>query len=150
MSKPEPGSPAPAFKAPDQTGQTHKLSDYKGRHVILYFYPKDDTSGCTREACKFRDTLPSLKEAEGQVIGVSPDTVESHKHFAEKYNLPFPLLADPDHKIIRDYGVEKGDSAKRTTFLIGPDGKLVKVYNQVKPERHAEEVLADLQNLRAA
>lgn len=148
MAKPEPGSAAPSFKAPDQTGKEHKLSDYKGQHVVLYFYPKDDTPGCTREACNFRDSLASLKETGAQVIGVSADSVESHRDFADKYTLPFPLLSDTDRKIIEAYGVNKGKSVQRKTFLIGPDGKLLKVYNKVDPDRHSEEVLADLQNLK--
>ena len=151
MSMPETGEPAPDFKAPDQGGSTHNLSDYKGKTVALFFYPKDDTPGCTTEACKFRDSMQQLKAANTEVLGVSPDSVESHQDFASKFNLPFPLLADPERKIIQDYGAAKGDkSAKRVTFLIGPDGKILKVYKKVDPERHSDEVLADVQKLETA
>lgn len=148
MPRPEPQSPAPDFEAKDQVGKTHRLADYKGKKVVLFFYPKDDTPGCTKEACKFRDRLAPLRETGAEILGVSADSVESHDRFATKYNLPFPLLSDPDQKIIESYGVAKGDSAQRVSFLIGPDGKIVKVYPKVNPERHSEEVLADLQNLQ--
>jgi thioredoxin-dependent peroxiredoxin len=151
MSRPAPGDKAPAIQAPDQNGKTHKLADYKGTNVVLYFYPKDDTPGCTTQSCSFRDALGELKAANAQVIGVSPDSVESHEAFAAKYNLPFPLLADPERKIIQDYGVAKGEkSAQRVTFLIGGDGKILKVYPKVDVKNHSQEILADLQKLQVA
>lgn len=146
------GIEAPDFVLPDQDGKSHQLSHYRGRWVLLYFYPKDDTPGCTKEACMIRDAFPRFEGVHAHVFGVSKDTVESHKKFAEKYNLPFPLLADPDLTANKLYGVwqEKKMMGKvymgtlRTSFLIDPEGVIRKVYPKVKPEVHAEEVLADL------
>lgn len=149
---------APDFTLPDQDGKTHTLSDYRGRWVLLYFYPKDDTPGCTKEACMLRDTLPRFEGIHADVFGVSKDSVASHKKFAEKYDLSFPLLSDADGAVVEAYGVwrEKKMMGKmymgiaRTSFLIDPDGIIRKVYEAVKPEIHAEEVLDDLTEFWAA
>jgi len=130
---------APDFTLSDQDGVEHTLSAYRGQWVLLYFYPKDDTPGCTKEACTIRDSLPSFTGAKAAVFGVSADSVESHKKFSEKYGLPFPLLADEKKEVIGKYGV-----ASRTSFLIAPDGTVKKVYEKVNPDVHAAEVLADL------
>jgi peroxiredoxin Q/BCP len=137
---------------PDQSGKVHTLSAYRGRWVLIYFYPKDDTPGCTKEACMLRDAFPRFDGLHAHVLGVSADTAESHAKFALKYTLPFPLLADTEKKVIETYGVwgEKKMMGKaymgirRTSFLIDPEGIVKKVYEGVKPEVHAEEVLADL------
>lgn len=146
------GMSAPDFILQDQDGKEHSLSSYRGRWVLLYFYPKDDTPGCTKEACMIRDAFPRFENIHAHVFGVSKDTVSSHKKFAEKYNLPFPLLADVDTVVNKLYGVwqEKKMMGKvymgtmRSSFLIDPEGVVRKVYAKVKPEVHAEEVLADL------
>ena len=151
----EVGKKAPAFTMKDQDGKTHKLSEYAGTPVVLYFYPKDDTSGCTKEACAFRDNLPKFKKSKAQVLGVSPQDVDSKKKFAAKHDLNFPILADIDAKISEKYGVwqEKSMYGKkymgvvRTTYLIGPDGKVVKRWDKVKVPGHAEEVLAAVKEL---
>lgn len=149
----EVGQPAPEFELPDQTGQLHSLEDYRDQWVVLYFYPKDDTPGCTTEACEFRDNIFAFKSANAQIIGVSFDDMESHQEFVEEYNLPFPLLADVEGQAADAYGVRTRmfgmKVAKRQTFLIGPDGTLVKHYEKVKPATHSKEVLADLQSLGA-
>jgi thioredoxin-dependent peroxiredoxin len=152
MNMPKAGSAAPDFTLSDQDGAEHALSAYRGRWVLLYFYPKDDTPGCTKEACMLRDALPRFEGLKAAVLGVSVDSVESHKKFAEKYGLPFTLLADPGKKVVNLYGVwgeksmmgKKYMGTKRTSFLIGPDGVIKKIYENVKPDIHAEEVLADL------
>lgn len=146
---------APAFTLMDQKNKVHKLSDYTGQYVLLYFYPKDDTPGCTIEACSLRDSWPNFKKLKCKVLGVSVDGVESHKSFAKKFELPFILLADDKHKVVQKYGVwqEKSMYGKkfmgivRTSFLIDPRGKVVKIYPNVKPETHADEVLQDLAGL---
>jgi len=146
------GRKAPAFTLRDQHGQTHKLADYKGRHVVLYFYPKDNTPGCTTEACGFRDHEAKLKRAGAAVLGVSPDDEKSHEKFAGKYGLSFPLLADPDAKVARKYGVwrqknmygRKFMGIVRTTYLIDPAGKVAHRWDKVKPKDHAPQVLAEL------
>jgi peroxiredoxin Q/BCP len=148
----EPGRKAPAFSLKDQTGQTHKLSDYAGQPVILYFYPKDDTPGCTKEACAFQDNLPRFGKSKAAILGVSVLDEESKAKFAAKYSLTFPLLADPDHEVIDKYGAwqEKSMYGKkymgvaRITYLISPDGKVVKRWDGVKVDGHAEEVLAEV------
>lgn len=153
MALPKTGTKAPDFTLPDQDGVEHTLSSYQGRRVLLYFYPKDDTTGCTKEACAIRDSFPQFNSTKAVVLGVSPDSIKSHKRFAEKYNLPFTLLADEGHKIADLYGVwgrkkfmgREYDGILRTSFLITPDGKIAKVYEKVKPEQHAAEVLADLE-----
>jgi thioredoxin-dependent peroxiredoxin len=151
----DPGTKAPAFSLKDQTGQTHKLSDYAGRPVIVYFYPKDDTPGCTREACAFQDNLPKFGKSKAAVLGVSVLDEQSKAKFAAKYSLTFPLLADPDHAVIEKYGAwqEKSMYGKtymgvaRLTYLIGADGKVVRRWDGVKVDGHAEEVLAEVQKL---
>jgi len=153
----DPGKKAPAFTLADQHGEKHKLSDYAGKPVVLYFYPKDDTSGCTKEACQFRDMHPAFDDADAVVLGVSPDSVESHAKFANKHGLEFTLLADPKDatdtpKVCDKYGVwqEKSMYGKkymgvvRTTYLIGADGKVVRRWDKVKVPDHAEDVLDTL------
>lgn len=140
------GMLAPRFRAVDQNGQEHSLEDYRGKRVILYFYPKDDTPGCTTEACQFRDYYQKLQD-KAVILGVSGDTQESHKKFATKYNLPFPLLVDEGKKIQKSYEANGIIFPKRTTYLIDEKGKIVKIYKNVKPEKHAEEILQDLEKL---
>ena len=143
------GSTAPAFKTTDASGETVNLKDYRGQKVVLYFYPKDDTPGCTKEACSFRDSFSKFKKQGIAVLGVSPDGEASHKKFAAKYKLPFTLLADKDRSISETYGVygEKKFMGRtymgvhRTTFLIDEKGKIKKVFEKVKPDEHASEVL---------
>ena len=143
------GTTAPAFKTTDANGETVSLKDLRGQKVVLYFYPKDDTPGCTKEACSFRDDFAKFKKRGIAVLGVSPDSEKSHKKFETKYKLPFTLLADTDHAIAESYGVwgEKKFMGRtytgvhRTTFLIDEKGKIKKVFEKVKPEDHASEVL---------
>jgi peroxiredoxin Q/BCP len=145
------GDPAPGFELRDQDGQLHSLEDYRGRWVAVYFYPKDDTPGCTIEACEFRDDIFEFKELDCQVLGVSLDDEVSHKAFADKFSLPFPLLADADGTTSEAYGVKTKmfgmTVAKRQTFLIDPDGRVVKHYAKVDPDTHSKQVLADLREL---
>lgn len=147
------GDPAPDFELMDQNEQLHSIEDYRGKWVALYFYPKDDTPGCTTEACEFRDNIFAFKNLDCQILGVSLDDVESHKDFAEKYSLPFPLLADTSGTTADAYGVKSKfmgmTVAKRQTFLIDPDGKIAKHYVEVDPDTHSQEVLADLEVLQA-
>ena len=146
------GDKAPEFTVSTSGGGRISLADYKGKNVILYFYPKDDTPGCTKEACAFRDYFADFKKKGAVVFGVSTDPVKSHDKFVEKFKLPFTLLADEDKKIVDSYGVwgEKSFMGRkylgthRVTFLVGPDGKIKKVWPKVKPEEHAGEVLAAL------
>jgi len=146
---PKVGSVAPNFAAKDANGETVRLKDLRGQKVVLYFYPKDDTPGCTKEACSFRDAFADFKKRDIKVLGVSIDSEASHKKFAAKYKLPFTLLADPDHSIADAYGVygEKKFmgrtylGVKRVTFLIDEKGKVKKVFEKVKPEEHARDVL---------
>ena len=157
MPFPKEGEKAPAFNAKDETGKTHKLSDYKGRPAVLYFYPTDDTPGCTKEACSFRDHMGPLAKLGATVLGVSRQDAVSHQKFKAKYNLNFPLLID-DGSLSEAYGtwVEKNMYGRkymgmqRSTFLIGPDGTLAKVWEKVKPEGHGEEVQEALKALSAA
>ncbi len=143
---------APVFTLPDETGAVHSLTDFQGKPVVLYFYPKDDTSGCTTEACGFRDQYKEYSDAGVLVVGVSPDSSQSHMKFKTKYNLPFMLLADEGHKVCELYGVwgrkkamgREFDGVFRTTFLISPQGKIIKVFEGVKPDGHSAEVLAAL------
>lgn len=149
------GLKAPAFSLQDQDDKTRKLSDYLGSWVLIYFYPKDDTPGCTKEACGLRDNFPSFNKSKAVVLGISTDTVASHKKFVDKYNLPFTLLADTAKQVVEKYGVwgEKKFmgrtymGTKRTSFLIDPRGKVAKIYENVKPPGHAEQVLEDLKTL---
>ncbi|MFN2531379.1 MAG: thioredoxin-dependent thiol peroxidase [Pyrinomonadaceae bacterium] len=143
------GTTAPAFKTKNAEGEAVSLADFRGQKVVLYFYPKDDTPGCTKEACAFRDSFAKFKKQGIAVLGVSPDSETSHKKFAAKYNLPFILLADTDHAISEAYGVygekkfmgRKYMGVHRTTFLIDEKGKIKKVFEKVKPDEHASEVL---------
>jgi peroxiredoxin Q/BCP len=147
------GIPAPDFKLPDETGTVRKLSSYQGKPLILYFYPKDDTPGCTTEACNFRDDYSQYQEAGVTILGVSPDTPKEHTKFKEKYGLPFTLLADEGHKVCELYGVwglkkrmgREYEGVYRTTFLIDSQGKIVKVFENVKPAEHSAEVLEALE-----
>jgi len=148
------GTTAPAFKTTDQNGESVSLKDLRGQKVVLYFYPKDDTPGCTKEACSFRDAYSKFKKHDITVLGVSPDKEASHKKFVTKYQLPFTLLADTDHSIADAYGVwgEKKFMGRtymgvhRTTFLIDEKGKIRKIFEKVKPEDHASEVLEAFAN----
>ena len=145
----EPGKKAPAFSLKDQQGKTHRLADYAGRPVVLYFYPKDDTPGCTKEACSFRDNLPRFKTSKAAVLGVSILDEASKARFADKYNLNFPLLADEQHEVAEKYGVWQKKSLYgrsfmgnvRTTYLIDGNGKVAKRWDNVKVDGHAEDVL---------
>ena len=151
----EPGKKAPSFALKDQDGAVHRLADYAGRPVVLYFYPKDDTPGCTKESCAFRDNLPAFKKSKAVVLGVSILDESSKKRFADKFDLTFPLLADADHAVAEKYGVWQKKSLYgrsfmgnvRTTFLIDADGKVAKRWDNVKVDGHAEEVLAAVQEL---
>jgi peroxiredoxin Q/BCP len=149
MSVIEPGRKAPPFTLKDQSGKTHRLSDYAGRPVILFFYPKDDTTGCTKEACGFRDSLPKFERTTAVVLGISILDEASKAKFARKYDLNFPLLADPEHEVAEKYGVWQKRSmygrsfmgVARTTYLIDKDGTIAKRWDKVKVDSHAEEVL---------
>jgi thioredoxin-dependent peroxiredoxin len=145
------GEQAPDFELPDQEGQLHSLEDYVDSWVVLYFYPKDDTPGCTTEACEFRDDIFAYRKLNVQIIGVSLDDVESHSRFAENYGLPFPLLADTEGAAALSYGVRTRifglPVAKRETFVIDPEGTLVRHYQDVDPDMHSDEVLNDLKKL---
>ncbi len=146
------GDIAPEFELSDQDGQLHSLEDYRDQWVVLYFYPKDETPGCTTEACEFRDNIFAFRDRDAQILGVSLDDVESHQKFAENHGLPFPLLADTEGKAADAYGVKTKmfgmTVARRQTFLIAPDGKIAKHYKKVKPAEHSAQVLADLDALR--
>lgn len=149
---PQPGTPAPDFTLLDQDGVSHTLSAHRGSRVLLYFYPKDDTPGCTKQACGIRDAMPELSKLDAIVFGISADSVKSHKKFAEKYGLPFTLLADETKEVSKAYGVwgmkkmmgREYEGISRTSFLIDREGIIEKVYEKVKPELHADQVLADL------
>lgn len=151
-TKPSIGKSAPAFSLPDQKGILHTLKEYRGKWVVLYFYPKDDTPGCTVEACQFRDNFPKFKRSKAVVLGVSADSIKKHDKFVKKYDLPFTLLADEEKEVVNLYGVwakkkfmgREYMGILRTSFLINPEGKIAKVYENVKPETHAAEVLMDI------
>lgn len=153
---PAPHKPAPELGLPDQDGHTHSLKDYRGQWLLLYFYPKDDTPGCTVEACTLRDAFPDFSKLDLNIIGVSADSTDRHARFAAKHNLPFPLLSDPEHVVLERYGVWQEKKLMghtymgiaRTSFLINPQGNIEKVYEQVRPAAHAAEVLADVSALR--
>ena len=146
------GEKAPDFELQDQFGDIHKLSDYLGKKLILYFYPKDNTPGCTSEACSFRDNYALFRANGMQILGVSADSVKSHKDFQEKYSLPFLLLADTDHAVSEAYGVwtlkkmmgKEYFGIVRTTFVIDEEGKILEIYEKVKPEEHAQQIIQDL------
>lgn len=149
------GITAPDFNLQDETGTPRHLSAYRGHPVVLYFYPKDDTPGCTKEACAFRDDFSNYEKAGVVILGVSPDSPKSHTKFKEKYNLPFTLLSDPGHKVCDQYGVwgpkmmmgKSYEGVLRTTFLIGSDGQILKVFENVHPEGHSAEILSALESL---
>ena len=150
----EEGTPAPDFTLQSDAGESVTLSDLRGKPVVLYFYPKDDTPGCTTEACNFRDNIYAFKAIDAAVIGISVDDVDSHKEFSDKYKLPFTLLADSEHKAAGDYGVLRDYKlmkiASRQSFLVDPDGIIAKHYEDVDPEAHTAEVLADIKTLSEA
>ncbi len=149
------GNKAPGIELADQSGKMHRLVDYAGTWVLVYFYPKDDTPGCTVEACTIRDNWSAFKKAGLTVLGISVDAVKSHKKFVEKYKLPFTLLSDEENKTVKAYGVwgkkkfmgREYMGTLRTSFLIDSEGKIAKIYEKVKPADHAAEVLSDVQNL---
>ena len=149
----EVGAIAPDFELPDQDGELHSLEDYRGQWVVLYFYPKDETPGCTTQACEFRDNIFAFRDLNAQILGVSLDDVESHKDFAENHSLPFPLLADTEGDAATAYGVKTRmfgmTVAKRQTFIVAPDGNLAKHYAEVDVDEHSQRVLADLEALGA-
>ena len=157
MSIPAPGDLAPEIALPDETGTVHRLADQRGRWTILYFYPEDDTSGCTKEACQFRDLHEDIVASDADVWGVSPDGAASHERFKTKYGLPFTLLSDEDHTVINRYGAwgEKDNYGKkymgliRSSFLIDPDGRIAKVWPKVLADGHAEKVVDALAEARA-
>lgn len=148
------GKKAPDFSLLNQDGKKVSLKDFKGKKVVLYFYPKDNTSGCTKEAFSFRDDFPNFKKTDAVILGVSPDSVTSHKKFAEKYNLPFNLLADEEKKVIQQYDVWKEKSmygkkymgVERTTYIIDEEGKIKKIFNKVKVDGHNIEVMEALKD----
>jgi len=154
FATPATGSAAPAFRLQDQKGDWHSLEDYRGKWLVLYFYPKDMTPGCTTQACDFRDNIFAFRDAGAVILGVSVDDVESHKKFAEEHGLPFTILADPEKKTAADYGVLKKmygmELANRETFLIDPQGKIAKHYPSVNPNGHSQLVLNDLKELSKA
>jgi peroxiredoxin Q/BCP len=148
----ESGIPAPDFELLDDTGRMRRLSEFRGKPVVLYFYPADDTPGCTTEACNFRDDYSAYEKAGIEILGVSPDTVKSHVKFKQKFDLPFPLLADEGHKVCELYGVwglkkmmgREYMGVLRTTFLIDAEGQIIRVFEKVRPADHSAEVLAEL------
>ena len=153
LAAPAVGDTAPAFTLPDQSGKQVSLGDYRGKWVVLYFYPKDGTPGCTTEACEFRDNVFAFREAGATILGISVDDVASHKKFAADHQLPFTLLADSDKKVARDYGVLHRmlglmELARRETFIVDPQGRLAKHYREVDPGSHSKQVLADLKALQ--
>jgi thioredoxin-dependent peroxiredoxin len=145
------GDRAPSFALPDQDGKIHSLSEYRGKKVLLYFYPKDDTPGCTTEACSFRDGHEELKKMGLAILGISKDSIKSHKKFALKYSLPFPLLSDESGEVVRSYGSwgkkkfmgREYEGILRNSFLIDEQGRILKVYESVKPGEHVQEVVSD-------
>jgi peroxiredoxin Q/BCP len=145
---PTTGAEAPAFNLQDQNGDWHTLEEYRGQWLAVYFYPKDDTPGCTTEACNFRDNIYAFKAIGAAVVGISVDDVDSHKEFSDKYKLPFTILADEDSKTAEAYGVLRDYKliklASRQSFLIDPEGKIAKHYEKVDPDTHTDEVLADI------
>lgn len=154
--KPHVGQVAPEFELPDQDGKIHRLREYRGEHVLLYFYPKDDTAGCTKEACAIRDDFPNFKKLHAVVFGISADSVASHKKFEKKYKLPFPLLSDEQKEVINLYGVwgkkkfmgREYEGIMRTSFLVDPHGTIAAVFENVKPAEHAQEVLNFIKGAR--
>ena len=151
-TQPTVGDSAPTFKLQDQNGDWHTLGDYKGKYVVLFFYPKDGTPGCTTEACNFRDNIFAFDDLNTQILGISLDDVDSHKEFSEKYSLPYPILADIEKESAVDYGVlgkfMMMTITKRESFIIDPDGLIVKHYKNVDPEKHTDEVIEELKSLQ--
>lgn len=152
---PQPGTIAPKFTALDDQGRKFTLASHKGSAVVLYFYPKSDTPGCTTEACEFRDNVFAFRDAGATILGVSVDDVASHAEFAQQHGLPFPLLADADKRVAKAYGVLYRalgimELARRETFLVDPQGRIARHYADVDPKTHARQLLADLKTLRAA
>lgn len=151
-TQPGVGDSAPTFKLQDQNGDWHTLEDYKGKYVVLFFYPKDGTPGCTTEACNFRDNIFAFDDLDTQILGISLDDVESHKEFSEKYSLPYPILADMEKESAVDYGVlgkfMMMTITKRESFIIDPDGVIVKHYKNVDPDKHTDEVIEELKSLQ--
>jgi peroxiredoxin Q/BCP len=149
------GDTAPSFSLLDQNGKSHTLSEYQGNWLVLYFYPKDNTTGCTKEACMLRDDFLGFKKLQVTIVGVSVDSVKSHKKFADEYKLPFTLLSDEDKKVVNFYGVwgekfmygRKYIGTLRTSFLINPKGQIEKIYTKVKPVEHSQQVLKDLKEI---
>ena len=146
--------PAPDFELFDQDGNPHRLSDYNGQWLVLYFYPKDDTPGCTTEACSFRDDIYKIRELKTKIVGISTDDVKSHGKFAKKYGLPFPLLSDKDAVVAQSYGsafrVGPFKMAKRHSFIISPTGKIVVIYRKVNPSNHSNEIIDKLKLLTSS
>ena len=151
-TQPAVGDSAPSFKLQDQNGDWHTLGDYKGKYVVLFFYPKDGTPGCTTEACNFRDNIFAFDDLNTQILGISLDDVDSHKEFSEKYSLPYPILADVEKESAVDYGVlgkfMMMTITKRQSFIIDPDGLIVKHYKNVDPDKHTDEVIEELRSLQ--
>ena len=151
-TQPTVGDSAPTFKLQDQNGDWHTLGDYKGKYVVLFFYPKDGTPGCTTEACNFRDNIFAFDDLDTQILGISLDDVDSHKEFSEKYSLPYPILADMEKESAVDYGVlgkfMMMTITKRESFIIDPDGVIVKHYKNVDPDKHTDEVIEELKSLQ--
>ena len=151
-TQPAVGESAPSFKLQDQNGDWHTLGDYKGKYVVLFFYPKDGTPGCTTEACNFRDNIFAFDDLNTQILGISLDDVDSHKEFSEKYSLPYPILADVEKESAVDYGVlgkfMMMTITKRESFIIDPDGLIIKHYKNVDPDKHTDEVIEELKSLQ--
>ena len=151
-TQPAVGDSAPTFKLQDQNGDWHTLGDYKGKYVVLFFYPKDGTPGCTTEACNFRDNIFAFDDLNTQILGISLDDVDSHKEFSEKYSLPYPILADVEKESAVDYGVlgkfMMMTITKRESFIIDPDGLIIKHYKNVDPDKHTDEVIEELKSLQ--
>ncbi|MGH8120099.1 MAG: peroxiredoxin, partial [Gammaproteobacteria bacterium] len=147
------GGSAPGFTLPDQYNKPHKLADYRGKWVVLYFYPKDDTPGCTTEACNFRDDIFRIRKLNAEVIGISVDNQEAHAKFSEKHGLPFPLLSDVDGQVAKSYGALWSlgpiKVARRHSFIIDATGNIAKIYRDVHPDRHSSEVIQDLEILKS-
>ena len=155
--EPRIGDRAPDFRLPSTEGKDLGLKDFKGKTVVLYFYPKDDTPGCTKEACSFRDSISELRSAGAEIVGVSTDSLDSHEKFRQKHNLNFPLLSDESSDVVKMYGAWKEKNlygrrswgVARMTYLIGADGRVKKVYKKVSPEEHAQQILSDLRALKS-
>jgi len=147
------GEPAPAFELADQYGETHALEDFQGKWLVVFFYPKADTPGCTTEACNFRDNIYAIRGAGAEVVGISVDSVEDQKKFSDKYKLPFTILSDTGGETCDDYGVLRSfgsmEVANRESFIVNPDGVVVKHYERVNPETHTQDVIEDLERFRA-